>query len=99
MSNSRKLPPREPDTVELAFKAELEKGCPGCGSRVVTGKFRGRWEYTLRCKPECSSHTGKLGEFTGHSIAAAAAERAGLVYRAVDGTSGGVVLAGLVAGG
>jgi hypothetical protein len=59
----------------------------------VTGKFRGRWEFTLRCKPDCPSWTGAFGGFTGHAIGAAAAERAGMTYRAIDGSSGGVVIA------
>ena len=93
VSNGKRLQPRLPDAVELAFKAELAKGCPGCGSRTVTGRFRGRWEWTLHCKPECPSFSGRLGGFTGHTIGAAAAERAGMTYRAIDGTTGGVVLA------
>ena len=93
MSNTRRLPPRPPDTIELAFRAELEKGCPGCGSRTVTAKFKGRWEYTIRCREDCPSWTGVLGGFTGHTIGAEAAKRAGLAYRAIDGTTGGVVLA------
>ena len=38
--------------------------------------------------------TGTLGGFTGHTIGAEAARRAGMAYRAIDGTTGGVVLAG-----
>jgi hypothetical protein len=79
--------------VELAFRAELEKGCPGCGSTTVTAKFRGRWEYTIRCSPDCPSWTGALSGFTGHTIGLEAAKRAGMTYRAIDGTTGGVVLA------
>jgi len=94
VSNRRRLPPRAPDEVELAFRDELAKGCPGCGSRTVTAKFRGRWEYMLRCEPDCPSWTGTLGGFTGHTIGAEAARRAGMAYRAIDGTTGGVVLAG-----
>jgi hypothetical protein len=59
----------------------------------VTGKFRGRWEFTLRCKPDCPSWTGQLTGFTGHTIGAEAAMRAGMTYRAIDGSTGGVVLA------
>ena len=93
MSARRKLKPRPPDADEAAFRDELRKGCPQCGSRRVSGKFRGRWEWTLHCEPSCASFTGQLGGFTGHSIGAAAAERAGMAYRAIDGTSGGVVIA------
>jgi len=93
MSNAKRLPPRSPDAVELAFKAELAKGCPGCGSRTVSGKYRGRWEWTIHCKPECPSWTGQLGGFTGHTIGSEAARRAGMTYPAIDGTSGGVVVA------
>ena len=59
----------------------------------MSGKFRGRWEFALQCEPECPSWTGWLGGFTGHTIGAAAAERAGMTYRAIDGTTGGVVVA------
>ena len=94
MSNTRQLRPRLPDANELAFRAELAKGCPGCGSRTVTAKFRGRWEYTLRCEPDCPSWTGVLHDgFTGHTIASEAAKRAGMSYRAIDGTTGGVIVA------
>jgi hypothetical protein len=60
---------------------------------VVTDKFRGRWEYTLRCRAGCPSWTGQLGGFTGHTIGAEAAQRAGMTYRAIDGMTGGVVVA------
>jgi hypothetical protein len=93
MSNRRRLRPRPPDEHEARFRDELRKGCPGCGSQVVTGRFRGRWEYTLRCLPGCPSFTSP-GEFTGHTLGAAAAARSGMTYRAIDGTSGGVVLGG-----
>ena len=91
MSNRPKLKPRPPDADELAFKRELAKGCPGCGSTTVTAKFRGRWEYILRCKPGCPSFGP--GDFTGHTLGSAAATRAGMAYRAIDGTTGGVVVA------
>jgi hypothetical protein len=93
VSNGRRVKrrPPDPDAVEEAFRAELAKGCPGCGSRTVSGKFRGRWEWTLHCKPDCPSWTGR--EFTGHTIGAEAAKRAGMRYQAIDGTSGGVVVA------
>jgi hypothetical protein len=93
VSNSRRLRPRPPDEDEARFRNELAKGCPGCGSRVVTGKFRGGWEYTLRCDPRCPSWTGRAGGVTGHTIGAEAAKRAGMTYRAIDGTTGGVVIA------
>lgn len=93
MSNRPKLRPPPPDADELAFKTELAQGCPRCGSATVTARWRGRWEYTLRCPPECPSHASPRDGFTGHTIAAAAAKRAGMAYRAIDGTSGGVVIA------
>jgi hypothetical protein len=96
VSNSRKLPPRPPDEDELRFRDELRKGCPGCGSTVVTGRFRGRWEYTLRCEAGCPSF--RPGEFTGHAIGSAAAKRAGMAYRAIDGSTGGVVVAASAGG-
>jgi hypothetical protein len=94
MSNRAKLKPRPPDEDEARFRDELARGCPQCGSRKVSGKFRGRWEFTLHCLPSCPSHTRPAGGFSGHTIAASAAEAIGLSYRAIDGTSGGVVLAG-----
>jgi hypothetical protein len=94
VSNTRRLKPPDPDEVELAFRDELRKGCPGCGSTTVTAKYRGRWEYTIRCSPDCPSWTGALPGFTGHTIGSEAAKRAGMAYRAIDGTTGGVVLAG-----
>jgi hypothetical protein len=93
VSNAKRLKPRLPDADELAFKAELAKGCPGCGSRTVKGQFRGVWEWTLLCKPGCPSFTGAVDGFTGHSIGAAAAARSGMTYRAIDGSTGGVVVA------
>lgn len=98
MSNTRRVKPRPPDEDEQRFRAELKKGCPGCGSKTVTGRFRGRWEFTLRCREGCPSFTGMPGGFTGHSIGAAAAQRAGMSYRAIDGTTGGVILAAQAAG-
>ena len=93
MSNTRRLRPRPPDAVELAFRAELEKGCRGCGSTTVTARFRGCWEYTLRCRSDCPSWMGAVSGFTGHTIGFEAARRAGMSYRAIDGTTGGVVVA------
>jgi hypothetical protein len=93
MSNRVKLKPRPPDEDERAFRDELLKGCPQCGSRKVSGKFRGRWEWTLHCPETCPSHARPQDGFTGHTIAAAAASRVGLGYRAIDGTAGGVVVA------
>jgi hypothetical protein len=84
----RCLPPRPPDEFEASFRDELARGCPGCGSTPVTGRFRGRWEFTLRCTPSCPSWTGTLSGFTGHTIGAAAAQRAGMTYRAIDGSTG-----------
>lgn len=94
MSNSRRLkpPPREPDEVETAFRDELKRGCPHCGSRTVVERFRGGvWTYGLRCGPGCRTHAeGQLA----HRIAAEAAERAGvaagerLTYRAFDSNTG-----------
>jgi hypothetical protein len=93
VSNTKKLKARPPDEDEARFRDELRKGCPGCGSTTVTGRFRGKWEFTLRCRRDCPSWTGQLSGFTGHSIGAEAARRAGMTYRAIDGTSDGVVLA------
>ena len=93
MSNGRRLKPPDPDEVERAFRDELRKGCPGCGSRKVTGRWDGRWRYTLHCEPSCPSWTGELGGFTGHTIGSEAAKRAGMTYRAIDGSTGGVVVA------
>jgi hypothetical protein len=106
VSNARrvKLKPREPDEVEAAFRDELRRGCPHCGSRQVTGRFRaGVWDYRLSCAPSCPTFsTPRLA----HRIAAEAAERAALAtgnrltYRAFGEGSGrveGAVLA--LAGG
>lgn len=54
---------------------------------------RGRWEFTLRCEPGCPSRHPGPGGFSGHAIASAAAGRARMAYRAIDGTTGGVVVA------
>lgn len=95
MSNAKKVKrqPPPPDADERAFRDELRKGCPGCGSKKVSGRWDGRWRYTLHCDPQCASWTGRAGGFTGHTIGAEAAKRAGMVYRAIDGTTGGVVIA------
>jgi hypothetical protein len=94
VSNTPRLKPRAPDEDELAFRAELVKGCPGCGSTTVTARWRGVWQYTIHCDPACPSWTGALSGFTGHAIGSEAARRAGMAYRAIDGSTGGVVLAG-----
>jgi ribosomal protein L37AE/L43A len=106
VSNSRHLKPqpREPNEVEAAFAAELRRGCPHCGSRRVTGRFRaGVWDYRLSCAPSCRTFAEPQ---LAHAIASAAAERAGLAigspltYRAFGEGSGqveGAVLA--LAGG
>jgi hypothetical protein len=73
VSNTRRLKPRDPDTVEAAFAAELRKGCPHCGSNVVTGRFHdGWWDYGLRCEPSCRTFAEPL---LAHRIASEAAER------------------------
>jgi hypothetical protein len=73
VSNTRRLKPREPDEVESAFAAELRKGCPHCGSKVVTGRFHdGWWDYGLRCEPSCRTFAEPL---LAHRIASEAAER------------------------
>ena len=106
MSNTRHAKPRRrpPDEVEAAFRAELRKGCPHCGSRTVTGRFHdGRWDYGLRCVASCKTFTEPQ---LAHRIAAQAAERAAgatgqrLSYRAIDsgGVVEGVVVAGALAG-
>ena len=62
-------------------------------------RFRGRWDYGLRCPEECPTHGDQR---LAHAVATAAAERAGLSYRAVDSCSGqvsGVVVARAGAGG
>jgi len=102
MSNTRKARPaaRPPDDAERAFRDELRKGCPHCGSRVVQGRFRDDlWDFGLRCLPSCPTHTQPV---LAHRIAADAARRAAeaagerLVYQAVDSMSGTV--AGVVRG-
>ena len=94
MSTTRhaKPRPRPPDETEAAFRAELRKGCPHCGSRTVTGRFHdGFWDYGLKCDPSCKTFAEpKLA----HRIAAQAAERAGLAigqrlrYEAFDTSTG-----------
>ncbi len=82
MSNTRrvKLRPRPPDETEAAFRAELRRGCPHCGSRRVTGRFRaGMWDYGLKCDPSCRTFAEPL---LAHRIAAEAAERAGVALGA-----------------
>ena len=93
VTNTRRLRQQAPDADELVFRAELVKGSPGCGSTTVTARFRGRWEYTLRCRSDCPSWTGALSGFTGHTIGSKAACRAGTSHQAIDGTTGGVVVA------
>ena len=94
MSNTRhaKPRPRTPDEVEAAFRAELRKGCPHCGSRTVTGRFHdGWWDFGLRCVPSCKTFAEPQ---LAHRIAAQAAERAGLAtgqklrYEAFDTSTG-----------
>jgi hypothetical protein len=92
VSNTRRLKPREPDEVESAFAAELRKGCPHCGSKVVTGRFHdGWWDYGLRCEASCRTFTEPQ---LAHRIASEAAERAGLAtgqklrYEAFDSSCG-----------
>jgi hypothetical protein len=94
VSNTRrlKLKPREPDEVEAAFRAELRKGCPYCGSRTVTERFHdGWWDYGLRCEASCKTFTEPQ---LAHRIAAQAAERAAaatgqtLRYEAFDTSTG-----------
>jgi hypothetical protein len=106
VSNTRRLKPRPrpPDAVEAAFRAELRRGCPHCGSRRVTGRFHdGLWDYGLRCDRGCKTFAEPQ---LAHAIASVAAERAGLAigspltYRAFGEGSGqveGAVLA--LAGG
>ena len=106
MSNTRRLKPqpRPPDATEAAFRAELRRGCPHCGSRTVTGRFHdGLWDFGLRCNGGCKTFAEPQ---LAHAIASAAAERAGLAigtklsYRAFGEGSGqveGAVLA--LAGG
>ena len=102
MSNTRRLRsrPRPPDEVEAAFRTELRKGCPHCGSRRVVSRIRdGLWDYGLRCDQGCKTFAEPQ---LAHAIASAAAERAGLAigtklsYRAFGEGSGqveGAVLA------
>ena len=94
MSNTRRVkqPPRPPDETEAAFRDELRRGCPHCGSRRVTGRFRaGVWDYRLSCAPSCRTFAEPQ---LAHRLAAEAAERAGqatgqrLRYEAFDGSTG-----------
>jgi hypothetical protein len=92
VSNARRLKPRPPDEVEAAFRLELRKGCPYCGSRRVVEKFRsGVWDYGLRCEPSCRTFTEPQ---LAHRVAAQAAGRAAaatgrrLRYEAFDNSSG-----------
>ena len=94
MSNTRRLKaaPRPPDEVEAAFRAELRKGCPHCGSRRVVGRFRGGlWDFGLRCREDCATFAEPQ---LAHRIAAEAAERAAaatgqrLQYQAFDTSTG-----------
>ena len=94
MSNTRRLKPRPrpPDEVEAAFRAELRKGCPHCGSRKVNGRFHdGLWDYRLSCEPSCRTFSEPV---LAQRIASEAAERAGLAtgqklsYRAFDSNVG-----------
>lgn len=93
VSNRRKLAPRQPDASERAFRDALAEGCPHCGSRTVTGRFRGVWDFRLSCRPGCPTFTDSQ---KAHAVAARAAERAGLVtgeallYQAVDSATGAV---------
>ena len=107
MSNTRHLQarPRPADEIEAAFRAELRKGCPHCGSRTVTAQFHGGvWDYGLRCEPSCRTFTEPV---LAHRIAAQAAERAGLAtgqklsYRAFDSSAGRIdgAVVGARAGG
>jgi hypothetical protein len=106
VSNRRKLKPRPPDEVEAAFRDELRKGCPHCGSRKVSGRFHdGVWDFRLSCAPDCRTFSEPM---LAHRIASEAAERAGLAigqklgYRAFDSSSGrveGAVIARAEAGG
>jgi hypothetical protein len=94
VSNSRrlKLKPREPDEIEAAFRDELRRGCPHCGSRQVTGRIRnGRWDFRLSCVPSCRTFSEPQ---LAHRLAAEAAQRAARVtgqtlrYEAFDGSAG-----------
>jgi hypothetical protein len=94
VSNSRhlKAQARSPDEVETAFRDALRAGCPHCGSRRVTGRFRaGVWDYRLSCKPSCRTFSEPQ---LAHRLAVEAAERAGLAtgerlrYEAFDTSTG-----------
>lgn len=98
MSNSRRLRPRPPDETEALFRDELRKGCPHCGSTRVVARFRGVWDFGLRCEDGCPTLTDQL---LAHRVASEAAARAGQGYRAIDGSCGqvmGVVVARARAG-
>jgi ribosomal protein L37AE/L43A len=104
VSNRAKLWPRPPDEVEAAFRAELRRGCPYCGSRRVVGRLRaGVWDYGLRCEASCKTFTEPQ---LAHRVAAQAAERAAaakgqtLRYEAFDTSTGRIEGAvGALAGG
>jgi hypothetical protein len=94
VSNTRRATqrPRPPDEVEAAFRAALREGCPHCGSRTVTARFRGGvWDYGLRCVPSCRTFTEPQ---LAHRVASEAAERAAaatgerLRYEAFDSSTG-----------
>jgi hypothetical protein len=96
VSNTRRVkqPPRPPDQVESAFRDELRRGCPHCGSRKVSGRIRnGLYDYRLSCDPGCRTFAEPQ---LAHRIAAVAAERAAaatgtnLQYQAFDSASGRV---------
>jgi len=95
VSNRLKLKPRPPDEVEAAFRDELRKGCPHCGSRRVVGRFHDtRWDFGLRCEASCKTFTEPR---LAHRLAAEAAERAAaatgqpLRYEAFDNHTGAIV--------
>jgi hypothetical protein len=94
VSNSRhlKAQARPPGEVETAFRDALRAGCPHCGSRQVTGRFRaGVWDYRLSCKPSCRTFSQPA---LAHALAARAAEQAALAtgqklqYQAFDTSAG-----------
>jgi hypothetical protein len=93
MSNRKRLPPPVPHEAVGVFERALS--CDECGSTRTRRKFiSGAWEITLAHAGKCSRRWDLDG---GHPLAAAAVGRAGaagfrLSYRAIDGTSGGVVL-------
>jgi hypothetical protein len=96
--------PRPPDEVEAAFRAELRKGCPYCGSRTVVGRFRDDvWDYGLRCEPGCRTFTEPVlaHRIASEAVKAAAATGQPLGYRAFDSSTGRVegAVVGARAGG